>query len=170
MDACRENSRITIPELAAILGITKRSVERNIQSLREKGLLRRVGGRKEGRWESSNDTTKLIEVALPLPEINDASAYDKMPGIGPHPKGIHQWWARLPLLAARAMLLNKCNLELVPRWLDRPLVNPEVQDNDLRNNEWPRAAGLAGEGHGASASGHGEDHPRCNRKLPYPQI
>ncbi len=25
---------------------------------------------------------KLIEVALPLPEINDASAYDKMPGIG----------------------------------------------------------------------------------------
>jgi hypothetical protein len=26
---------------------------------------------------------KLIEVALPLPEINDASAYDKMPGIGP---------------------------------------------------------------------------------------
>jgi adenine-specific DNA methylase len=28
---------------------------------------------------------KLIEVALPLAEINDASAYDKMPGIGPHP-------------------------------------------------------------------------------------
>jgi putative DNA methylase len=27
---------------------------------------------------------KLIEVALPLPEINDASAYDKMPGIGAH--------------------------------------------------------------------------------------
>lgn len=47
---------------------------------------------------------KLIEVALPLPEINDASAYDKMPGIGPHPKGIHHWWARLPLPAARAIL------------------------------------------------------------------
>lgn len=28
---------------------------------------------------------KLIEAALPLPEINDASAYDKMPGIGAHP-------------------------------------------------------------------------------------
>ncbi len=53
------------------------------------------------------DTTyrkKLIEVALPLPEINDASAYDKMPGIGPHPKGIHHWWARLPLPTARAVL------------------------------------------------------------------
>jgi len=47
---------------------------------------------------------KLIEVALPLPDINDASAYDKMPGIGPHPKGIHHWWARLPLPTARAML------------------------------------------------------------------
>ncbi len=41
------------------------------------------------------DKKKLIEVALPLPEINDASSYDKMPGIGPHPKGIHHWWARL---------------------------------------------------------------------------
>jgi putative DNA methylase len=47
---------------------------------------------------------KLIEVALPLAEINDASAYDKMPGIGAHPKGIHHWWARLPLPAARAIL------------------------------------------------------------------
>jgi putative DNA methylase len=47
---------------------------------------------------------KLIEVALPLAELNDASAYDKMPGIGPHPKGIHQWWARLPLPTARAVL------------------------------------------------------------------
>jgi putative DNA methylase len=47
---------------------------------------------------------KLIEVALPLPEINDASAYDKMPGIGPHPKGIHHWWARLPLPTAPAIL------------------------------------------------------------------
>jgi putative DNA methylase len=47
---------------------------------------------------------KLIEVALPLPEINDASAYDKMPGIGAHPKGVHHWWARLPLPTARAVL------------------------------------------------------------------
>src|SRR5436190_8370138 len=47
---------------------------------------------------------KLIEVALPIPEINDASSFDKRPGIGPHPKGIHQWWARLPLPTARAIL------------------------------------------------------------------
>lgn len=47
---------------------------------------------------------KLIEVALPLDIINDASAYDKMPGIGAHPKGMHHWWARLPLPSARAIL------------------------------------------------------------------
>lgn len=53
---------------------------------------------------TAKNSKKLIEVALPLPEINDASAYDKMPGIGPHPKGIHHWWARLPLPTARAIL------------------------------------------------------------------
>jgi putative DNA methylase len=47
---------------------------------------------------------KLIEVALPLDIINDASSYDKMPGIGAHPKGIHHWWVRLPLPSARALL------------------------------------------------------------------
>lgn len=47
---------------------------------------------------------KLIEVALPLDDINAACAYEKMPGIGPHPRGIHLWWARRPLAAARAVL------------------------------------------------------------------
>jgi putative DNA methylase len=47
---------------------------------------------------------KLIEVALPLDAINAASAYEKMPGIGPHPRGIHHWWARRPLTACRAVL------------------------------------------------------------------
>ena len=60
---------------------------------------------------------KLIEVALPLPEINDASAYDKMPGIGAHPKGIHQWWARLPLPSARAVLFSSV--------VDDPSSHPE---------------------------------------------
>jgi putative DNA methylase len=47
---------------------------------------------------------KLIEVALPLDAINAACAYEKMPGIGPHPRGIHLWWARRPLAAARAVI------------------------------------------------------------------
>lgn len=47
---------------------------------------------------------KLIEVAIPLEAINAASAYEKMPGIGAHPRGLHQYWARRPLVAARAVL------------------------------------------------------------------
>jgi putative DNA methylase len=47
---------------------------------------------------------KLIEVALPLDAINEACAYEKMPGIGAHPRGIHLWWSRKPLAAARAIL------------------------------------------------------------------
>ena len=47
---------------------------------------------------------KLIEVALPLEAINKASAHEKMPGIGPHPRGLHLWWARRPLAAARAVI------------------------------------------------------------------
>lgn len=47
---------------------------------------------------------KLIEVALPLDAINAACAHEKMPGIGAHPRGIHLWWARRPLAAARAVI------------------------------------------------------------------
>ena len=47
---------------------------------------------------------KLIEVALPLEAINAESAYEKLPGIGPHPRGLHQWWARRPFVTARAVI------------------------------------------------------------------
>ena len=47
---------------------------------------------------------KLIEVALPLVAINTASAREKQPGIGAHPRGLHLWWARRPLAAARAVI------------------------------------------------------------------
>lgn len=47
---------------------------------------------------------KLIEVAIPLDAINAASAYEKLPGIGPHPRGLHLWWARRPLATCRAVL------------------------------------------------------------------
>lgn len=69
---------------------------------------------------------KLIEVAVPLPEINDASAYDKMPGIGPHPKGIHHWWARLPLPTARAVLFASV--------VDDPSAHPEKWPTEEAQN------------------------------------
>lgn len=45
------NPQITIPELSAICGVSERSIERNIQKLRESGRLRRSGSAKEGYWE-----------------------------------------------------------------------------------------------------------------------
>ncbi|MDO9316769.1 MAG: winged helix-turn-helix transcriptional regulator [Gammaproteobacteria bacterium] len=50
----RENAHITIPELAAALGITERSVERNIQKLQLEGMIRRLGPAKGGHWEVTN--------------------------------------------------------------------------------------------------------------------
>ncbi|PJF35517.1 MAG: hypothetical protein CUN49_10190, partial [Candidatus Thermofonsia Clade 1 bacterium] len=46
---------------------------------------------------------KLIEVALPLDAINDASAHEKNVHLG-HINNLHVWWARRPLAAARAVL------------------------------------------------------------------
>ena len=47
---------------------------------------------------------KLIEVALPLDDINAASVREKMSGGSFHPRGIHLWWSRKPLSAARAVI------------------------------------------------------------------
>ena len=49
--AVRQNARITLPELASEIGITERSVEKNIQKLQDEGLLRRIGAAKGGHWE-----------------------------------------------------------------------------------------------------------------------
>src|SRR5437588_4794815 len=46
---------------------------------------------------------KLIEVALPLKAINEASAREKSIRQG-HPSTLHLWWARRPLAACRAVL------------------------------------------------------------------
>ncbi len=61
---------------------------------------------------------KLIEVALPLDAINEASVYEKKPGIGAHPRGLHQWWARRPLSAARAVIFAQI--------VDDPSANPDL--------------------------------------------
>jgi putative DNA methylase len=46
---------------------------------------------------------KLIEVALPLDDINIAAAKEKSIRHG-HPSTLHLWWARRPLAAARAVI------------------------------------------------------------------
>ena len=46
---------------------------------------------------------KLIEVDLPLDEINRESAREKSIRHG-HPSTLHMWWARRPLAACRAVI------------------------------------------------------------------
>ena len=48
-------------------------------------------------------TKKLIEVALPLEKMNEASAREKSIRHG-HPSTLHLWWARRPLATARAVI------------------------------------------------------------------
>ena len=48
---------------------------------------------------------KLIEVALPLDSINESAAQEKgNPFLKGHPRNLHQWWARRPMAAARAVI------------------------------------------------------------------
>ena len=49
---------------------------------------------------------KLIEVSLPLEDINAESAREKSIRHG-HPSTLHLWWARRPLAAARAVLFSQ---------------------------------------------------------------
>src|SRR5919202_1754992 len=63
---------------------------------------------------------KLIEVALPLEEINAAAAKEKSIRHG-HPSTLHLWWARRPLAACRAVLF--ASLVDDP---DQPDVPPEL--------------------------------------------
>lgn len=73
---------------------------------------------------------KLIEVALPLDAINEACAYEKMPGIGPHPRGLHLWWARRPLAAARAVIFAQMVNDPSWKWeMEHP---GEVPPNNLK--------------------------------------
>ncbi len=46
---------ITIPELSQKIGVTERTIERNLQKLQQENLLKRVGGAKGGHWEVVDD-------------------------------------------------------------------------------------------------------------------
>ncbi|UJJ50983.1 MULTISPECIES: DUF1156 domain-containing protein [Rhodanobacter] len=47
---------------------------------------------------------KLIEVALPLDDINEESALRKRKAPAGYPTTLHKWWAQRPPAAARAVL------------------------------------------------------------------
>ena len=47
----RSNPQVTYKELADALGLTEDGVYWSVKQLRTKGILRRIGGRKEGYWQ-----------------------------------------------------------------------------------------------------------------------
>ncbi len=46
-----DNPHITIPKLAALLNVTERTIERNLQVLHKENMIKRIGGAKGGHWE-----------------------------------------------------------------------------------------------------------------------
>ena len=69
---------------------------------------------------------KLIEVALPLDDINKASAREKSIRHG-HPSTLHLWWARRPLAAARAVLFAQLVNDPSWKYTDEELKKPQIK-------------------------------------------
>ena len=46
-----KNNKITQEELAKLLNTSKRTIERNISSMQEKGIIKREGSKKTGYWK-----------------------------------------------------------------------------------------------------------------------
>ena len=80
---------------------------------------------------------KLIEVALPLEDINRESAREKSIRHG-HPSTLHLWWARRPLAACRAVLFAQL--------VDDPSAHPEEYPTEAAQEaERKRLHGLISE-------------------------
>lgn len=47
----QSNPQIAIPEMSRKTAVTERTIKRDLADLQAQGILRRVGGRKEGKWE-----------------------------------------------------------------------------------------------------------------------
>jgi putative DNA methylase len=77
---------------------------------------------------------KLIEVALPLDDINKACVREKSIRHG-HPSTLHLWWARRPLAAARAVIFAQM--------VDDPSEHPELfPTEDDQERERQRLFGI----------------------------
>ena len=55
IDILKENPTITRKDLAARLSLSEAGVRYNTDKLQTKGILRRIGGKKVGRWEVVED-------------------------------------------------------------------------------------------------------------------
>lgn len=79
---------------------------------------------------------KLIEVAIPLEAINAASIKEKSnPFLKGHPRALHQWWARRPLPACRAVIFAQL--------VDDPSSHPDkFPTKEMQEEERARLFGI----------------------------
>ena len=55
LDAIRMDAKVSAAEIAMQVGISARAVEKRIRTLRENGVIRRIGPDKGGSWEIINE-------------------------------------------------------------------------------------------------------------------
>lgn len=84
----------------------------------------------------SSHRPKLIEVDMPLLQINSESAKDNYLRVG-HPRTMHMWWARRPLAACRAIIFASL--------VDDPSGCPEFPTPELADAEREVLHGLIAE-------------------------
>ena len=95
---------------------------------------------------------KLIEVALPLEDINREAAREKSIRHG-HPSTLHLWWARRPLAACRAVLFaslvddpSECVKELLGDASKRAAADKELK---TRKKAWAQLKAIFSKASGA---------------------
>ena len=79
---------------------------------------------------------KLIEVALPLDKINEASAATKRKAPKGYPTTLHNWWAQRPLAAARAVVFAQLVNDPEDLWRCQ---NPGKDANPQVRGHWTKA-------------------------------
>ena len=52
LEEIQKNEYVTYQELAVLIGISEKSIYKNIEKLKEKGILKRIGPAKGGHWEA----------------------------------------------------------------------------------------------------------------------
>ena len=51
LNAMQQDPKVSAAKIAIQLGVSSRSIEKHIRTMREKGIIRRIGPDKGGHWE-----------------------------------------------------------------------------------------------------------------------
>src|SRR5262249_53713456 len=97
-------------------------------------LHRRIAQAGQGDFVNVISPKTLIEVALPLDAVNDASIRESYIYRG-NPSALHKWWAQRPLAAARAVIFAQLVHDPEDLWRCQ---NPGVIPNQQHKGHWTK--------------------------------